>query len=408
MLCKKYANVYKLLVGRVTTNIADSLFYMAVLWYFKETGHSPFMVAVLLTVTSGVDMVSFGLGPLIDRISMKKLLNYSTIIQAAISAAVVGVLQLGQGGVGADAVVLILYTASTVLSTIIYPAETKLLPLFVAEKDMLHFNGLFQVTYGVLDLVLDGFATFLIATTSISMTVVISGVVFALALLTYGRLQINALAKDVLESEEYFTGSYWKDLHVGWQTLKDEKNILELILPLCVVNFFYGIFDVGLPYFGQSYVHDSAIGYGGLLMASSLGGIVGAFLVQHFKLGKKSMELFIAICFVGAGVFRLLVPLTAGLSVLLILLNSAVSSLWLTMMNTDFEALVQVSFSSAVLGRIETINDSILSVMIPLGTMAGGLVVDRLGAISTQYIYGVTLLLAAVYYLGVVRHKAKK
>ena len=132
MLCKKYANVYKLLVGRVTTNIADSLFYMAVLWYFKETGHSPFMVAVLLTVTSGVDMVSFGLGPLIDRISMKKLLNYSTIIQAAISAAVVGVLQLGQGGIGADAVVLILYTASTVLSTIIYPAETKLLPLFVA------------------------------------------------------------------------------------------------------------------------------------------------------------------------------------------------------------------------------------------------------------------------------------
>ena len=46
--------------------------------------------------------------------------------------------------------------------------------------------------------------------------------------------------------------------------------------------------------------------------------------------------------------------------------------------------------------------------LIPLGTMAGGLVVDRLGAISTQYIYGVTLLLAAVYYLGVVRHKAKK
>ena len=112
MLCKKYANVYKLLVGRVTTNIADSLFYMAVLWYFKETGHSPFMVAVLLTVTSGIDMVSFGLGPLIDRISMKKLLNYSTIIQAAISAAVVGVLQLGQGGIGVDALVLILYTRS--------------------------------------------------------------------------------------------------------------------------------------------------------------------------------------------------------------------------------------------------------------------------------------------------------
>lgn len=46
MIKKKYLNVYKLLTGRVATNIADSLFYMAILWYFKETGHSPLMVAL--------------------------------------------------------------------------------------------------------------------------------------------------------------------------------------------------------------------------------------------------------------------------------------------------------------------------------------------------------------------------
>lgn len=36
MFSKKYSNIYKLLMGRIATNIADSLFYMAILWYFKE------------------------------------------------------------------------------------------------------------------------------------------------------------------------------------------------------------------------------------------------------------------------------------------------------------------------------------------------------------------------------------
>ena len=80
---KKYANVYKLLSGRVATNIADSLFYMAILWHFKEITHSSLIVSIIFAITSGVDMVSFSFGPLIDRISIKKLLNldsYNNII----------------------------------------------------------------------------------------------------------------------------------------------------------------------------------------------------------------------------------------------------------------------------------------------------------------------------------------
>jgi major facilitator superfamily transporter permease len=405
MFSKKYSNIYKLLMGRIATNIADSLFYMAILWYFKENRNSQLMVSMLFTISSGIDMMSFSLGPLIDKISIKGLLKYSTFIQIVISIIVVTILGIGQKSYIIDIVLLLLFIISSILSAIIYPSEYKLLPLFVTKKDLLRFNGLFQVTYKILDLILDGITTFIITFSSVSFTIIFSAVIFGIALLFYHSIQINILAKNILEDDSYFTSSYFNDLLLGWKTLRKEKSILELILPLCVVNLFYGIFAVGLPFFAQTYIQTSALGYGKLLIASSFGSIIGAFLVQKFDLGKKNMGQFIAICFLGAGIFRLFVPLSVSVGIGLVLINSVISPLWITMMNTNFEALVQTSFSSAILGRVETINDSLLSIMIPIGTLLGGWIVKSYGSLITQYIYGIALICSSIYYFIVEKLK---
>lgn len=405
MFSKKYSNIYKLLMGRIATNIADSLFYMAILWYFKENRNSQLMVSILFTISSGIDMMSFSLGPLIDKISIKGLLKYSTFIQIVISIIVVTILGIGQKSYIIDIVLLLLFIISSILSAIIYPSEYKLLPLFVTKKDLLRFNGLFQVTYKILDLILDGITTFIITFSSVSFTIIFSAVIFEIALLFYHSIQINILAKNILEDDSYFTSSYFNDLLLGWKTLRKEKSILELILPLCVVNLFYGIFAVGLPFFAQTYIQTSALGYGKLLIASSFGSIIGAFLVQKFDLGKKNMGQFIAICFLGAGIFRLFVPLSVSVGIGLVLINSVISPLWITMMNTNFEALVQTSFSSAILGRVETINDSLLSIMIPIGTLLGGWIVKSYGSLITQYIYGIALICSSIYYFMVEKSK---
>ncbi|WP_240402271.1 MFS transporter [Lactobacillus jensenii] len=404
---KKNLSVYTLLAGRVATNIADSLFYLAILWYFKQVTHSTMSVSIIFAITSGIDMLSFGFGPIIDRVSIKKLLKISTILQALISIVVFLALITQFHNLLMTIVLMLLFIASTILSAIIYPAQYKLLPVLVPEREILRFNGLFQVTFTTLDMILDAGVTVIIALFSIDATVILSALVFALALLFYAHVNISVSAKDILEEDEYFSDSYLNDILIGWKTLKKEKNILELILPLGVVNFFYGIFTVGLPYFAQDYIHNSIIGYGELLLASSIGGVLGAFLVQKFKASKKEMRLFVAICFLGAAIFRLIVPLSVNLNIWILLLSSAISSAWITMMNTNLEALVQVSFSSAILGRVQTINDSILSIMIPIGSIFGGWIVKSWGSLSTQYIYGFALFLSAIYYFLVIRLKSK-
>lgn len=117
------------------------------------------------------------------------------------------------------------------------------------------------------------------------------------------------------------------------------------------------------------------------------------------------MGQFIAICFLGAGIFRLFVPLSVSVGIGLVLINSVISPLWITMMNTNFEALVQTSFSSAILGRVETINDSLLSIMIPIGTLLGGWIVKSYGSLITQYIYGIALICSSIYYFMVEKSK---
>ncbi len=404
---KKNLSVYTLLAGRVATNIADSLFYLAILWYFKQVTHSTMSVSIIFAITSGIDMLSFGFGPIIDRVSIKKLLKISTILQALISIVVFLALITQFHNLLMTIVLMLLFIASTILSAIIYPAQYKLLPVLVPEREILRFNGLFQVTFTTLDMILDAGVTVIIALFSIDATVILSALVFALALLFYAHVNISVSAKDILEEDEYFSDSYLNDILIGWKTLKKEKNILELILPLGVVNFFYGIFTVGLPYFAQDYIHNSIIGYGELLLASSIGGVLGAFLVQKFKASKKEMRLFVAICFLGAAIFRLIVPLSVNLNIWILLLSSAISSAWFSLLFTNFEAVVRVTCSSARLGRVPTINDSILSIMIPIGSIFGGWIVKSWGSLSTQYIYGFALFLSAIYYFLVIRLKSK-
>lgn len=159
---KENVNVRRLLVGRVLTNIADSLFYMAILWFFKVHFHSPVVLSLIFIADSSIDMLSFTLGPLIDRIYIKKMLKIVTVVQIVTS--VIAAI-LFQAKLWRDLMIWLLlgiYVISTIGSTLIYPAEEKILPVIVSKAKLTKVNGVFQMAYKTLDLFLDAVATALI------------------------------------------------------------------------------------------------------------------------------------------------------------------------------------------------------------------------------------------------------
>ena len=398
-----FKSISRLLIGRIATNIADSLFYITILWYFKIIFHSPMILSLVFIADSTIDMCAFIFGPLIDRVYIKNLLKYVTVSQIILSIVASILFHFKNWKTLTLVLLLLTYILSTIGSTLIYPAEEKILPSIVNKNKLTKVNSLFQVTYRILDLFLDALATVIVTYFSFNKAMVISAFVFTIALGFYAKLY---LPRNLIVSEkdhDYFTGKYLQDLLKGWYVLKNEGRILLLIIPLAVTNLFYGIASVGMPYFSSQYLTKSAISYGGLELFSSIGGLLGSLIVSKIDTLKPNLEQLIVICLGLAGISVVLEALVANYIPWLILIFALSSAFWISIMNINFEVLIQESFSPRILGRIETINSSIINCMIPIGSFLGGLIVQHFGAGIAILLQGLAEVLTAIFYLIYLR-----
>lgn len=398
-----FKSISRLLIGRIATNIADSLFYITILWYFKIIFHSPMILSLVFIADSTIDMCAFIFGPLIDRVYIKNLLKYVTVGQIILSIVASILFHFKNWKTLTLVLLLLTYILFTIGSTLIYPAEEKILPSIVNKNKLTKVNSLFQVTYRILDLFLDALATVIVTYFSFNKAMVISAFVFTIALGFYAKLY---LPRNLIVSEkdhDYFTVKYLQDLLKGWYVLKNEERILLLIIPLAVTNLFYGIASVGMPYFLSQYLTKSAISYGGLELFSSIGGLLGSLIVSKVDTLKPNLEQLIVICLGLAGISVVLEALVANYIPWLILIFALSSAFWISIMNINFEVLIQESFSPRILGRIETINSSIINCMIPIGSFLGGLIVQHFGAGIAILLQGLAEVLTAIFYLIYLR-----
>lgn len=398
-----FKSISRLLIGRIATNIADSLFYITILWYFKIIFHSPMILSLVFIADSTIDMCAFIFGPLIDRVYIKNLLKYVTVGQIILSIVASILFHFKNWKTLTLVLLLLTYILSTIGSTLIYPAEEKILPSIVNKNKLTKVNSLFQVTYRILDLFLNALATVIVTYFSFNKAMVISAFVFTIALGFYAKLY---LPRNLIVSEkdhDYFTGKYLQYLLKGWYVLKNEGRILLLIIPLAVTNLFYGIASVGMPYFSSQYLTKSAISYGGLELFSSIGGLLGSLIVSKIDTLKPNLEQLIVICLGLAGISVVLEALVANYIPWLILIFALSSAFWISIMNINFEVLIQRNFSPHILGRIETINSSIINCMIPIGSFLGGLIVQHFGAGIAILLQGLAEVLTAIFYLIYLR-----
>lgn len=400
-----FKNISRLLIGRIATNIADSLFYITILWYFKIIFHSPMILSLVFIADSTIDMCAFIFGPLIDRVYIKNLLKYVTVGQIILSIVASILFHFKNWKTLTLVLLLLTYILSTIGSTLIYPAEEKILPSIVNKNKLTKVNSLFQVTYRILDLFLDALATVIVTYFSFNKAMVISAFVFTIALGFYAKLY---LPRNLIVSEkdhDYFTGKYLQDLLKGWYVLKNKGRILLLIIPLAVTNLFYGIASVGMPYFSSQYLTKSAISYGGLELFSSIGGLLGSLIVSKINTLKPNLEQLIVICLGLAGISVVLEALVANYIPWLILIFALSSAFWISIMNINFEVLIQESYSPRILGRIDTINSSIINCMIPIGSFLGGIIVQQFNSYLAVLLQGIAEIITAMFYLFIFNKK---
>lgn len=158
-------------------------------------------------------------------------------------------------------------------------------------------------------------------------------------------------------------------------------------------------------YFSSQYLTKSAISYGELELFSSIGGLLGSLVVSKIDTLKPNLEQLIVICLGLAGISVVLEALVANYIPWLILIFALSSAFWISIMNINFEVLIQESFSPRILGRIETINSSIINCMIPIGSFLGGIIVQQFNSYLAVLLQGIAEIITAMFYLFIFNKK---
>ncbi|MGN1397063.1 MAG: MFS transporter, partial [Streptococcus gallolyticus] len=137
---------FRLLFIRLVMNLADSVFYITVLWYVNNHYSSSFFLGIFMALIALPDLLLIFWGPLIDRINPKKVLLMSIIVQM-FSIMLLLILKNDLNFLLLSVLVFI----SIMASSVSYVIEDVLIPQIVDYNKIVLASSVFSLSYKALD-----------------------------------------------------------------------------------------------------------------------------------------------------------------------------------------------------------------------------------------------------------------
>ena len=357
---------YRLLFSAgALTNLGDGVISLALPWLATLMTRDP--VAISAVAAAGrLPWLFFALpaGVIIDRADRRKLIARADLLRAAIVTAIM-VLALGSpqpAAVWVLAGLAFLLGSAEVLRD---NAAQTILPAIVAPQDLETANGQMwsaeQLTGQFIGPPLAG----LLIGTGIALPF---GLDAAALVLAAGLVWLITMPPQMRVSSRF-----WPALVEGIRWMRDDKPLLRLAVVLGLVNFFYMMATTITVLFAQEVLGLSAAGHGVLLSVAAIGAVVGSLGAPAIvaRIGAQASLLAALAIW---GITYAVIGLSSNAAVVAIALFTlmAGSMLW----NVITVSWRQRRIPPALLGRVNSIYRFFGWGSMPLGALAGGLIVS--------------------------------
>ncbi|KQS18635.1 MFS transporter [Exiguobacterium sp. Leaf187] len=380
-----------LLLGRVVTNIGDSLYYVASMWLVFELSHNPFYTGLAGFLILVPKVLQFLIGPLVDRWRVKPILISTQVLQAVLLMTIPIAYYLDALHVS---FLLCIMPLLACIEEFAYPAQTKTLPLLLKKEDLLHANSLFAIAYQGIDLILNSLGAILVASFGAIFVFWIDSITFVIAALCFSLVKIprRKLDQDDVKEKQSSIKRYVIELREGFHVVLHSLLWVFTIGSL-LANFTIGMTLAILPSFSDQI---GGVGtYGFLLTAISAGSLMGAFLgplLGRFRIGSTAILCFTlgGLCWIVAGWMT---------SPILICLLFGVAWIPVGAVNILFAGLIQAAVPHEILGRTTSITYSISVSAMPIGSLVGGSLANYLGSSFIFSFSGIGLILISFVWL---------
>lgn len=355
----KNRNFRLLFLGRIFTNIGDSLYYVAAMWLIYKLSGNPFYSGLAGFLTLLPSALQFLTGPFVDRWSIKHTLVITQVLQCILILIIPITHYFDLLTVH---LLLIIMPIVAFIEQFAYPAQSKALPLLLHKTQLLKGNSLFSFAYQGIDLICTTLSGILVALFGAITLYVIDSFTFAITALLFFSLKIP---KQTETGTSLSTKQYFSDLKEGFSIVF--RSLMGVFLIGSVVaNFSIGMTMAILPSFADSL--GGVKSYGFFLAAISAGSLIGALFSSW--VGKRNVGRVSIIGFATGATFWFLSTIVPFQWLSILLFGLA----WIPIGATNilFATISQIVIPNQYIGRINSVMRSMSTIAMPIGSLIGG------------------------------------
>ncbi|MGE7769094.1 MFS transporter [Viridibacillus arvi] len=372
----KNRNFAALFFGRTISNFGDSLYAIAAIWLVYELGGSTFYTGLAGFLTMAPGMLQFLIGPIVDRVSLKKLLVVTQLIQFIF---VLSIPLLHYIGVLNVTLLLIIMPILACINQFIFPAQSAALPRIVETDDLVGANSLFSFANSGVNILANSFGGVLITIIGAINIYFFDAFLFLITIFIFLLFSYSEPTELKVKSEigtlKGHTKRYINDLLDGYKFVRG-SIISKFFYGSIAANFSFGIALAVLPAYSSSRGGVELYGiFMGTYSAGYLCGVILSPYLKRFNFGKMVItSFFISSLFWLSSVFvssNILSIIIFGIA--LIPLGAA---------EVTMAAVGQRIIPQQYLARTFSLIASISASAMPLGSLFGGYI----GTVSNSHL----------------------
>ena len=246
--------------------------------------HSPWWVSLLFVVTFLPSIVvGLAFGPLVDRLSRKRLIVNADLIRLAVFVALVFL--------DSPVAIIALATVAGIANSFFRPAVLAGVPNLVAEDELAHGTSLLQATDWAAAAIGPVLGGVIVGSGGADDVYWINAATFL-----FSAVLLLKIPARLLQSEQAITRGHWRDLADGVHAFRRSRALQTVLFAFGFAMFAAGLNNVAEIFLAEDALHRGAFGYGLLWSATGIGLVMGS-LISGSLLEKRDMRIVYPLVF---------------------------------------------------------------------------------------------------------------
>ena len=347
---------------------------------FDRTGSGRWLAALLIADFLPIVLIGVTLGPLVDRLSRRRLMIVSDLVRAGTFVAL--------PFVDEPALIVALAAVNGVATGFFRPAVWAALPNFVSDDDREPATSLLMTVEHIAWTVGPATAGLLLAAWGPSTAYWVNAATFLVS-----ALLVSRIPGVTFRSDEPITKGHWADLRDGLGLVFTSRHLLTVLVVWGTAGVATAFVNVAEVVLAKDDLDAGNVGLGVLVSATGVGLLIGSFFAAS-ALGKLGMTRVYAGAIAIMGVGFGLASLSPTIAIVAVLAGLATIGNGAAIVCN--QVLVQRGAPDAMRGRALAVLMSSYYAVLGLSMAGGGLLVDAAGARVAWGIAGCIYLGAAV------------